>query len=63
MDKRLPLLKLSVADVQNLGTRKNIVSVTASTKTIEIIDLMCENSISTLPVVDEQGRLEFCKLR
>lgn len=55
--KETNMLLKPIKDLPHLGTVRDISTCTMSTPVIEVIHLLAEKSVSSIPIVDEQGKL------
>ncbi|CAN3356777.1 5'-AMP-activated protein kinase subunit gamma [Diutina catenulata] len=55
--KETKMLLKPIRDLPGLGTVRDISTCTMSTPVLEIIHLLTEKSVSSVPVVDDQGKL------
>lgn len=55
--KETKMLLKPVKDIKSLNLAKEISTCTMSTPVIEVIHLLSEKSVSSIPVVDDQGKL------
>ena len=56
-DISLPGMNVGNLQVQDLMTKKNLITGTESTKLVEIIDMMSKTGIQRIPIVDTSGKL------
>ncbi|KAK6464594.1 gamma subunit of 5'-AMP-activated protein kinase [Scheffersomyces coipomensis] len=55
--KETKMLLKPIRNIQGLGTIKDISTCTMNTPVIEVIHLLAHKSVSSVPIVDEQGKL------
>lgn len=55
--KETKMLLKPIKNLTGLGDRKEISTCTMNTPVIEVIHLLTEKSVSSIPVVDDQGKL------
>lgn len=56
-DISLPGMNIGNLQVQDLMTKKNLITGIESTKLVEIIDMMSKTGIQRIPVIDADGKL------
>lgn len=55
--KESKMLLKPIRDLRGLGQRKALSTCTMSTPVIEVIDMLTNMAVSSIPIVDEQGKL------